>query len=103
MGVVPPEKRGMGAGARMMLTQVGFMVSIALALGLVTSVVPPQTLLAVFSGAQTGSAGIDLGPFVSALRLAFAVGVGASIVGAAVSAMRGGHRSHEESGAAAAA
>jgi EmrB/QacA subfamily drug resistance transporter len=103
MGVVPPEKRGMGAGARMMLTQVGFMVSIALALGLVTSVVPPQTLLAVFSGAQTGSAGIDLGPFVSALRLAFAVGVGASVVGAAVSAMRGGHRSHEESGAAAAA
>jgi MFS family permease len=103
MGVVPPEKRGMGAGARMMLTQVGFMVSIALALGLVTSVVPPQTLLAVFSGAQTGSTGIDLGPFVSALRLAFAVGVGASIVGAAVSAMRGGHRSHEEPGAAAAA
>ena len=65
MGVVPPEKRGMGAGARMMLTQVGFMVSIALALGLVTSVVPAETLLAVFSGTQTGSTGIDMGPFVS--------------------------------------
>jgi EmrB/QacA subfamily drug resistance transporter len=96
MGVVPPDKRGMGAGVRMMLTQIGFMVSIALALGLVTSVVPPETLLAVFSGTQSGSAGIDLGPFIGALHLAFIVGVGASIVGAIVSAMRGGHRVHDE-------
>jgi EmrB/QacA subfamily drug resistance transporter len=103
MGVVPPEKRGMGAGARMMLTQVGFMVSIALALGLVTSVVRPEVLLAVFSGTQSGSAGIDLGPFITALRLAFAVGVGASIVGAIVSAMRGGHRSHDDAEGTAAA
>jgi MFS family permease len=103
MGVVPPAKRGMGAGARMMLTQVGFMVSIALALGLVTSVVPAQTLLAVFSGTQTGTAGIDVGPFITALRLAFAVGVATSIVGAIVSAMRGGHRSHEDAGHVAAA
>jgi len=103
MGVVPPAKRGMGAGARMMLTQVGFMVSIALALGLVTSVVPAQTLLAVFSGTQTGTTGIDVGPFITALRLAFAVGVATSIVGAIVSAMRGGHRSHEDAGRVAAA
>ena len=96
MGVVPPEKRGMGAGVRMMLTQVGFMVSIALALGLVTSVVPPDTLLAVFSGTQTGAAGIDLGPFIGALHLAFIVGVGVSIVGAIVSSMRGGHRLHDQ-------
>jgi MFS family permease len=103
MGVVPPAKRGMGAGARMMLTQLGFMVSIALALGLVTSVVPAQTLLAVFSGAQTGSAGIDMTPFISALRLAFGVGVVVSLIGAVVSAMRGGHRSHEDTGAVRAA
>jgi len=103
MGVVPPEKRGMGAGVRMMLTQVGFMVSIALALGLVTSVVPPDTLLAVFSGTQTGAAGIDLGPFIGALHLAFIVGVGVSIIGAIVSAMRGGHRLHEDVGQASAA
>jgi EmrB/QacA subfamily drug resistance transporter len=103
MGVVPPAKRGMGAGARMMLTQLGFMVSIALALGLVTSVVPAQTLLAVFSGAQTGSAGIDMTPFINALRLAFGVGVVVSLIGAVVSAMRGGHRSHEDTGAVRAA
>ncbi|HEY7131532.1 MAG TPA: MFS transporter, partial [Candidatus Limnocylindrales bacterium] len=99
MGAVPADKRGMGAGARMMLTQVGFMVSIALALGLVTSVVNPEVLLAVFSGAQTGSAGIDLDPFIHALQLAFAVGVVFSIIGAVVSAMRGAHSAEEELGA----
>src|SRR3954447_22521103 len=103
MGVVPPAKRGMGAGVRMMLTQVGFMVSIALALGLVTSVVPAQTLLAVFSGTQTGASGIDMTPFIGALRMAFAVGVVVSLVGAIVSAMRGGHRADEGAGTAAAA
>jgi EmrB/QacA subfamily drug resistance transporter len=103
MGVLPPDKRGMGAGVRMMLTQVGFMVSIALALGLVTSVVPSDTLLAVFSGTQTGAAGIDLGPFIGALHLAFAVGVVFSIIGAVVSAMRGGHRLHEDAARPAAA
>jgi hypothetical protein len=77
------------------------MVSIALALGLVTSVVPAQTLLAVFSGTQTGAAGIDMSPFISALHLAFAVGVAFSIVGAVVSAMRGGHRVEDVGTAAA--
>jgi EmrB/QacA subfamily drug resistance transporter len=103
MGAIPVEKRGMGAGARMMLTQVGFMISIALALGLVTSVVDPQTLLAVFSGTQTNATGIDLGPFISALQLAFAVGVVFSLIGAVVSAMRGGHTAEDEIGEAAAA
>jgi len=58
--------------------------------------VPPDTLLAVFSGTQTGSTGINLGPFIGALHLAFLVGVGVSVVGAIVSAMRGGHRLNEE-------
>ncbi len=35
MGVVPPAKRGMGSGTRMMLTQTGFVISIALSIGLV--------------------------------------------------------------------
>jgi EmrB/QacA subfamily drug resistance transporter len=96
MGAIPPEKRGMGSGARMMLTQLGFMISIALALGIVTSVVNPEVLLAVFSGAQTGASGIDLDPFIHALQLAFAIGVAFSIVGAVVSAMRGAHTVEDE-------
>ena len=95
MGVVPPAKRGIGAGTRMMLTQSGFVISIALAIGLLTSSMDPTVMLAVFSGTQVGSAGIDLSPFINALHLAFLAGVIASAVGAVVSAMRGEHRSYE--------
>src|SRR4051812_4279979 len=54
MGVVPPAKRGIGAGTRMMLTQTGFIVSIALSIGLVTSAMDPKVLVSVFSGTQIG-------------------------------------------------
>ncbi len=95
MGVVPPEKRGVGAGTRMMLTQSGFVVSIALAIGLVSASMDPKVLLAVFSGAQVGGQGISLGPFINALHLAFLAGVVASALGAVASLMRGEHRSYE--------
>lgn len=96
MGVVPPAKRGIGAGMRAMLTNTGFIISIALAIGLMTTAMDPQVMVAVFAGTQAGSSGIDLGPFITALRVAFAAGVVASAVGAVISAMRGGHRSWEE-------
>jgi EmrB/QacA subfamily drug resistance transporter len=101
MGVVPPAKRGIGAGTRMMLTQTGFIVSIALAIGLVTSAMNPTVLVSIFSGTQVGGQGIDMGPFIGALHVAFAAGVIASLAGAAVSMMRGGHRSWTEDAAAA--
>ena len=106
MGVLPPAKLGIGAGMRAMLTNTGFVISIALAIGLMTSSMDPKILVAVFSGTQTGAAGIDLGPFIGALHVAFGAGVVASVIGAGVSLMRGGHRSwedvpHEEEGAAA--
>jgi EmrB/QacA subfamily drug resistance transporter len=101
MGVVPPAKRGIGAGTRMMLTQTGFIVSIALAIGLVTSAMNPIVLVSIFSGTQVGGQGIDMGPFIGALHVAFAAGVIASLAGAAVSMMRGGHRSWTEDAAAA--
>jgi hypothetical protein len=90
---VPPAKRGIGAGMRAMLTNTGFVISIALAIGLMTSAMDPKVLVAVFSGTQTGASGIDLGPFINALHVAFAAGVVASVIGAGISLMRGGHRS----------
>lgn len=95
LGVVPPAKRGVGAGTRMMLVQSGFILSIAISIGLVTSSMDPRVLLEVFSGTQTGSQGIDLRPFINALHLAFGFGVVISVIGALVSLMRGGHRSWE--------
>jgi len=96
MGVIPPAKRGIGAGMRAMLTNTGFVISIALAIGLMTSAMDPKVLVAVFSGTQTGTAGIDLGPFINALHIAFGAGVIASVIGAGVSLMRGGHRSWQD-------
>jgi MFS family permease len=96
MGAVPPEKRGMGAGARMMLVQTGFVISIALSIGLVASAVDPQVLLSIFSGTQVGTGSFDMAPFISALHVAFAVGVVASVLGAVVSVFRGPHQAHEE-------
>jgi MFS family permease len=95
MGVVPPSKRGVGAGMRMMLMQSGFVVSIALAIGLVTSSMDPKVMVAIFSGEQIGGQGISLVPFMNALHMAFLVGVGFSALGAVVSLMRGEHRSYE--------
>jgi EmrB/QacA subfamily drug resistance transporter len=96
MGVVPAEKRGMASGARMMLTQTGFVISIALSIGLVSSVMDPSVLLAIFSGTQIGSGSIDMGPFIGALHIAFGVGVVASLLGAVVSASRGGKQVIED-------
>ncbi len=95
MGVVPPNKRGVGAGTRMMLMQSGFVVSIALAIGLVTSSMDPKVLVAIFSGTQIGGQGISLVPFMNALHVAFGAGVVASALGAVASLMRGEHRSFE--------
>ena len=75
----------------MMLTQTGFIISIAISIGLVASAVDPSVLLAIFSGTKVGSSGLDMAPFISALHLAFAVGVVASVLGAIVSASRGRH------------
>ncbi len=95
MGVVPPNKRGAGAGTRMMLMQSGFVVSIALAIGLVSASMDPKVLVAVFSGTQIGGNGISLAPFINALHMAFLAGVVASALGAVASLMRGEHRSYE--------
>jgi hypothetical protein len=84
---------------RSMLTNTGFIVSIALAIGLITSAMDPDVMVAVFAGTQTGSAGIDLQPFINALHIAFGAGVLASVVGAVISALRGEHRSWEETAA----
>jgi EmrB/QacA subfamily drug resistance transporter len=93
MGSLPPAQRGVGSGARMMLQNTGFVVSIALAIALVTTAMNPDVLLKIFSGTTSGSGDIALGPFVNALHIAFWAGVGASAIGAVVSLMRGEHQS----------
>jgi len=61
-----------------------------------TSAMDPKVLVAVFAGTQTGTAGIDMEPFIDALHIAFGAGVVVSLIGAGISLMRGGNRSWEE-------
>ena len=82
-----------------MLTNTGFVISIALAVGLLTSSMSPKVLIAIATGVQSGSAGIDTQPFIQALHVAFAAGIVASLLGAVISSMRGEHRSWEPAAA----
>ena len=53
-------------------------------------------LSVTFSGTQAGGGGFDMAPLISALHVAFGVGVVASLLGAVVSASRGRHREFED-------
>src|SRR4051794_23466781 len=54
MGTVPPQRRGIAAGARTMLQNTGAVISIAFVLAIVTSAVPKDVLFRIFSGLAKG-------------------------------------------------
>ena len=92
MGSVPPHRRGIASGTRTMLQNTGAVISIALMLMIVTAVVPTKLLFSIFSGLTTGLSADKLEPFMSGMHLALWVLVVFSLMGAAVSAMRGADR-----------
>ena len=55
MGTVPANRRGVAAGARMMLQNTGAVLSIAFVLAIVTSSVPKDVLFKIFSGRRLGA------------------------------------------------
>jgi MFS family permease len=90
MGVVPAWRRGIASGTRTMLQNTGAVISIALMLLIVTSVVPTDLLLSIFSGLTTGLSAERLQPFMNGMHLALWILAAVSLVGAAVSGLRGG-------------
>jgi len=89
MSAVPPQRRGIASGTRVMLTNGGAVISIALMLMIITAVVPIQLLFSIFSGLTTGLSTEKLAPFMNGMHLALWILAGLSILGAVVSAMRG--------------
>ena len=67
-----------------------YRISIALMLLIVTSVVPTDLLFSIFSGLTTGLSADRLEPFMHGMHVALWVLVAFSLMGAAVSALRGG-------------
>jgi MFS family permease len=91
MGTVPAQRRGIAAGARMLLQNTGAVLSIAFVLAVVTSAVPKPTLFAIFSGLSKGLTDQKLAPFIANMHLALWVLAGTSVVGAVVCMMRPRH------------
>jgi EmrB/QacA subfamily drug resistance transporter len=91
MGTVPPHRRGIAAGVRTMLQNTGAVISIAFVLAIVTSSVPTQVLLSIFSGVTTGLSDAALAPFIHNMHTALWVLAATSMVGAVVSLLRPRH------------
>ena len=88
MGAVPAFRRGVAAGARMMLQNTGAVISIAFVMAIIAAAAPKDLLLAIFSGVTTGLSDARLEPFIHNMHTALWVLAATSLVGAAVSLMR---------------
>jgi EmrB/QacA subfamily drug resistance transporter len=88
MGAVPPQRRGVAAGARTLITNSGAVISIAFVLAVITAAVPKPVLFAIFSGVTSGLSTHQLDPFINNMHLALWILAIVSLAGAAVSALR---------------
>jgi MFS family permease len=88
MGAVQPQRRGVAAGARTLITNSGAVISIAFVLAVVTAAVPKDVLFAIFSGVTSGLAVHQLDPFINNMHLALWILTAVSLAGAAVCALR---------------
>ncbi|MGO9956446.1 MAG: MFS transporter [Solirubrobacteraceae bacterium] len=88
MGTVAPHRRGIAAGARVLVQNTGAVISIAFVLAVVTSSVPKEVLFSVFSGLANHISTAQLTPFISNMHTALWCLAAVSIVGAFISAAR---------------
>jgi MFS family permease len=91
MGVVPMHRRGVAAGARVMLQNTGAVISIAFVMAIVTAAVPKDVLFKIFSGLTSGLSTAQLQPFISNMHLALWVLAAISLLGAGISLLRPKH------------
>jgi MFS family permease len=88
MGTVSAHRRGIAAGARVLVQNTGAVISIAFVLAVVTSSVPKTVLFEVFSGLANHISNAQLNPFISNMHVALWCLAAVSLVGAVVSAAR---------------
>ncbi|MEO6857015.1 MAG: MFS transporter [Solirubrobacteraceae bacterium] len=88
MGSVAPHRRGIAAGARVLVQNTGAVMSIAFVLAIVTAAVPKRVLFSVFSGLANHISTAQLNPFIANMHTALWCLAAVSLVGAAISAAR---------------
>jgi EmrB/QacA subfamily drug resistance transporter len=96
MGTVKPHRRGIAAGARVLVQNTGAVISIAFVLAIVTSAVPKTVLFSVFSGLANHISTQQLQPFIANMHTALWTLAVVSMVGAFVAAARPAHSSDEQ-------
>jgi len=89
MSSVPVDRRGIAAGVRTMMNNVGNVISIGLAMAIISTSISPQALQGLFAGTQVGSEGIAVGEFIRGLRTAFTISFIFSLLAAFISYLRG--------------
>jgi EmrB/QacA subfamily drug resistance transporter len=89
MGTVAPHRRGIAAGARVLVQNTGAVISIAFVLAVVTSSVPKTVLFKVFSGLANHISNAQLQPFIANMHAALWTLAALSALGAVVAAARG--------------
>src|SRR5437763_9741159 len=82
MGTVAPHRRGIAAGARILVQNTGAVISIAFVLAVVTSSVPKNVLFKVFSGLANHISNTELDPFIANMHTALWVLAAVSVLGA---------------------
>jgi EmrB/QacA subfamily drug resistance transporter len=100
MGTVAPHRRGIAAGARVLVQNTGAVLSIAFVLAVVTSSVPKTVLFKVFSGLANHISNAQLTPFIANMHTALWTLSIISVVGAFVAAARPKHSAHPATAAA---
>ncbi len=88
MGTVKPHRRGIAAGARILVQNTGAVISIAFVLAIVTSAVPKTVLFSVFSGLANHISNHELQPFIANMHTALWTLAIVSALGAFVAAAR---------------
>src|ERR1019366_2765974 len=88
MGSVAPHRRGIAAGARVLVQNTGAVMSIAFVLAIVTAAVPKKVLFSVFSGLANHISTAQLNPFIANMHTALWCLAAVSLVGAAIAAAR---------------
>ena len=91
MGTVSANRRGIAAGARVLVQNTGAVISIAFVLAVVTSSVPKTVLFSVFSGLSKHISTAQLDPFIANMHTALWCLTAVSVLGAFVAAARPRH------------
>ncbi|MGZ3716176.1 MAG: MFS transporter [Ktedonobacterales bacterium] len=99
MASVRPGQRGVAAGTRTMLMNTGGIFSIAFALAIVASTLPPAVMFKIFAGVTSGVPSSALIDFMNGLHMSFWLMTGITVLAAIASALRGNAhpaKAHEE-------